>query len=533
MRNCGFHVQQTSPELRAAILQVYPTLCVSLAHDRDFWREVKRDCPQTLLIGRLYEIRRGFSPDWRQVDPRRWAEECAQQEMCYDAWITRNEPHGINNEVTADDAKRYDEWCCVFRERGLELGFEAVGPNVAAGNWHGDAVVRYMPNLCQQFKYIGVHEYSARAMWDQAPGLERAPEDVPKDDGAQRGWWYTLRYRGWHRAICERYPWREGEFEMVISEGGVAYGVIPDAQGRPKYGDVGWQTDLSEQQYFESLDWYTRRLNEDDYVVGWAIFMVGHADPKWASFETLPVWRRLMEIPEVGAEPPPEPEPEEKVLKIYDFEHGPGDDETRDWEWLRGVFGDVQVHPIEDLVDLEPNTVIYRLRYLDARVGDTSLIINVKDLDGQPVERESVIFGWPDAPLHGMAGKPSNWTEHGEPQHTNVNGDAGPGMGRGAYYDPKKGPGPHFVWIWDLPSDRVTGLGMLPGGEPEPGVKGPHAHLNLGYEAVIYQGGQPGPGPGPEPGPEPEAGEALDIVAELEQGLGRLKAILHQIDDLV
>jgi hypothetical protein len=477
MRKCGFHVQRTSPQLREAILAVKPTVIASLAHDRDFWWGVKQDLPEVFLIGRLYEDER----DWRAVDPRWWAEQCAALQMPYDAFITWNEPTDVYNWITMELAARHDDWCCQFRQRMVELGYEAVALNVPTGHFHRNAIVNLFPNICQTFRYIGLHEYSARVMWDQDPKKQRPPEEVPKNEGDIIGRWYCQRYQDWHDGIVDRWPEREGRFKMVVTECGVAYGVMPG------FGDVGWQTDLSVDQYMASLQWYFGEMNQDDYCLGGAIFMVGFADHKWASFETLHIWRELLEIPEVAAEPPPSEEPEEEMgIKIYDFDNGPPDGATTTWDWLRDTFGDVQVRAIEDKegLTLQEGDVVYKLVYLDARVGDANIIINVRDEDGNPVQGETVMFGWPDAPAHGYADKPSNWTTIGVPGDTKVNGDVGPGLGTGAYYSPADGErGPHFVWVYDLPSDHVDGLGMIAGTN--------HAHLNLGYRAVEWSEEEP------------------------------------------
>ncbi len=235
--------------------------------------------------------------------------------------------------------------------------------------------------------------------------------------------------------------------------------------------------------------------------------MMGFADHKWASFETLHIWRELLEIPEVAAAPPPSEESEEEMtIKIYDFDHGPGDPETVDWDWVRDTFGDVQVRAIEDKVSLSEGDVIYKLDYLDARLGDANIVINVRDEDGNPVQGETVMFGWPDAPAHGYADKPSNWTESGVPGETNENGDVGPGLGTGAYYSPAHGErGPHLVWVYGLPSDYVDGLGMIAGTN--------HAHLNLGYRAVKV--GEEGP---PVVSDTGDLADRLDaVIAELVQ----------------
>jgi hypothetical protein len=197
-------------------------------------------------------------------------------------------------------------------------------------------------------------------------------------------------------------------------------------------------------------------------------------------------------------------EPEEEMdIKIYDFDHSPGPDApTVDWDWVRDTFGDVQVHPIEEKITLQEGDVVYKLVYLDARLGDANIIINVRDEDGNPIQGETVMFGWPDAPAHGHPDKPSNWTESGVPGDTNVNGDVGPGLGPGAYYSPADGErGPHWIWVYGLPSDYVDGLGMLPGTN--------HAHLNLGYRAMVV---------GEEEQPPVELADRLDaVIAELVQ----------------
>ncbi|NIO70917.1 MAG: hypothetical protein GTN71_18255, partial [Anaerolineae bacterium] len=86
--------------------------------DRDFWWGVKQDLPEVFLIGRRYEEDR----DWRAVDPRWWAEQCAALEMPYDAFITWNEPTDVYNDITLELAARHDDWCCEFRQRMVELG---------------------------------------------------------------------------------------------------------------------------------------------------------------------------------------------------------------------------------------------------------------------------------------------------------------------------------------------------------------------------------------------------------------------------
>lgn len=298
MRTSGFHCQRTSNELREAIDLIEPSLIVSLDHDAGFWQKVRDVYDSIFLIGRLYE----HGQHWLDIPARIWAEDCARLNMPYHAWYTFNEPPQVDNSITPDLAARHDDWCCEFRRHILRFGYEAVGPNVATGNWHKDAIVRYLPNWCQEARYISDHEYSARVMWDQDPKKRRDPRDVPQDEGDHIGYWYCERYVDWYDAIIQKWPERVGQFEMVVSECGITMHVIPG------WGDVGWQGNISEQLYRESLIWYFTRMTQRRYCLGGAIFQV-EGNPDWASFETLPYVHWLLDVPQVGAPPPPPPPP--------------------------------------------------------------------------------------------------------------------------------------------------------------------------------------------------------------------------------
>jgi len=240
-------------------------------------------------------------------------------------------------------------------------------------------------------------------------------------------------------------------------------------------------------------------MNEDDYCLGGAIFMVGAADPKWNSFETLDIWQRLLEIPEItenGGNG-------DMTLKIYDK-----DNNLRDWDWLEEHYGPIQIKPITDIYQPSDGEIVYEVVYLREKTGDSGCIINVRDVDGNPVQGETVMWGWPDAPAHGYADKPSNWTETGVPGDTNENGDIGPGMGTGAYYVPPD-IGPHWIWVWDHPSEFVNGIGMIAGTN--------HDHLDVGYRAVRWEEDDNGNGPTPPPDP----GDIAAFIKEVKDTVGQ------------
>jgi hypothetical protein len=103
------------------------------------------------------------------------------------------------------------------------------------------------------------------------------------------GMWLCLKYRRFMREVRKEHG---DKHVAIITECGLTQAVHP---GR---GDVGWRTELSEEQYWESLKWYNGQLCEDDYVMGCCIFVVG-ATGDWSTFETLgPTIDRIAALPE-------------------------------------------------------------------------------------------------------------------------------------------------------------------------------------------------------------------------------------------
>lgn len=122
----------------------------------------------------------------------------------------------------------------------------------------------------------------------------------------------------------------------------------------------------------------------------------------------------------------------------------------RDWNWLRDTFGNVNIYRAGA-------GTAYRVCVLKAIEGPATLVVKVTD-DGQPLEGLTVIRYWPGAPylLPDLVG----WFDRGVYGQTNANGEIGFGMGTGDYYQPPGG-GASAIWVHGLPSDLVTGLGML------------------------------------------------------------------------
>jgi len=139
-------------------------------------------------------------------------------------------------------------------------------------------------------------------------------------------------------------------------------------------------------------------------------------------------------------------------MKIYDWEG-----RERDWAWLRGKYGDVQVHVPEG------GTTWTACELREDLGGSNTLLVEVR---GAP-PGTLVTFAWPD----GSAQAPTKETGRAEFP-----------MGGGAYYQPPSG-GPHRVWVsGGGGSEVVDGLGMLFGSN--------HHHLNVAFQ----KGSAPPPG---------------------------------------
>jgi hypothetical protein len=449
--------------MRDLIAEWQPPLVVWVDPNPYGIEEIRRVSPRTFIVGRKFEEGGWNSPNLKER-AYYWADQCIKMGPC-DAYYAWNEP--ISHDDTAnfgrlDDYHMWFRECILARTRGY---IEAVGLNIATGNFTKlDNIAECFPKTCATFRHLGIHEYD----WIIDPA--RRPVD------ADRLGYYWNRWPHWLEDIGR------DDVTLWLTECGMTQAVH---WGRP---DEGWRSGadgMTDDDYVTWADWYNRQLVQDTRIGGAALF--NFAGWGWGTFEHLG-WERLDEILALDA---PEPNGGNGMdIKIYDFDHGPGDAETVDWQWVLDTFGDVQIRAIEDKegLTLQDGDVVYKLVYLDARLGDANIIINVRDEDGNPVQDETVMFGWPDAPAHGYPSKPSNWTGIGVPGPTNANGDVGPGLGKGAYYSPAHGErGGHFVWVYGLPSDYVDGLGMLAGTN--------HAHLNLGYRAVrVEENGNGGEG---------------------------------------
>jgi len=149
-----------------------------------------------------------------------------------------------------------------------------------------------------------------------------------------------------------------------------------------------------------------------------------------------------------------------------------GQGQERDWEWLIGSFGAVNLERAK--TDADP-PLAYRVASLHDTDGPAAMVVRVVDQDDNPLEGIHVVRYWSGAPkLPEWPSLVSLWKDEGVHGPTNKDGDIGFGIGAGEYYSVPNG-GPCAVWVADEagPSDLISGLGMLD--------KSKHRHLNVTF----------------------------------------------------
>ncbi len=197
-------------------------------------------------------------------------------------------------------------------------------------------------------------------------------------------------------------------------------------------------------------------------------------------------------------------------ISVYDWQ-GNG----RDTAYLRARYGDFVVHPAP-----AGEGPVYKLSALREKIDTAAtLVVRVMNQDGTPLEGVQVAWYWPDAPLDANCGPQGGIPPHMRPDRavagfTNLNGDTGFGMGRGAYYFPSQAQtGPHATWVYGRAtrSDVITGLGML--GQTN------HDHFDVEFVRVPREDSLP---------PRPDYPRE-----EIGVELARIEAAIQAIRDLI
>lgn len=292
----GFHVNRTGDDVLDAIERIQPRVIKALDHDVGFWTRVRAMIPDLFLIGRVTvpgSVQGRFEQDPASTG-RSFAESILGMEVnrvsvqgrpLFDAWESFNE--AVPGHASPDTKRAYDAFQISFAAPIKEAGFEPIAMNFGAGNMLGDDLLAHFAGTLQTYTYLGFHEYDWPDMW------RLHEENIrEKDEG---GMWLTLRYRRIMNEVRKVYGKRH---KAIITECGMTQGVLSGKDVGPWHpptvpptvldylASKNISTEVTEERYWKSLEWYNNELMKDDYVVAALLFVVGAVHP-WESFEHL------------------------------------------------------------------------------------------------------------------------------------------------------------------------------------------------------------------------------------------------------
>ena len=285
----GLHVQwNNSPEIMQYVRRFKPTV-VKAVGDLGFLAEVKRVSPTTVTLARM------ISSQAMEGDPIQAARAFVQANLrtyqlnpAVDYWEGMNEP-GVSGRMP---------WYAAFEAERVRLmaeyGFRVAIGNFSTGVPEWDEFAQFLPAVAEAMKHGGIlvlHEYDAPTM-DRSVGAGLPGHPNYPDRGA-----LALRYRWWY----EDYLKPKGlVIPLVVSEAGVD-GMVGN---RPGPRGMGWR-DFADhwvsaggaadgtQAYISQLGRYDRALQQDDYVIGYAVFTAGAMGDRWKSYDITPILRHI------------------------------------------------------------------------------------------------------------------------------------------------------------------------------------------------------------------------------------------------
>jgi hypothetical protein len=262
----------------------------TLEYDPNLVQFIKEISPDTIIVARFTPLAQLALAD---VDPLQAARDFVNlilplaiepRRLAHiDAWEAYNEP-GVS---TPEQMQRL----ATFEAERTRL-LAAAGIRSCVGNFGtGAPALELWPHFFPAIRavqqhngFLGLHEYSAPYIWFGTGRYQLNPEQDEGDEG-----WLTLRYRKVYRQHLQP---NGLEVPLLITETGVDGAVSP----RPGPQGLGWMdfADFWESEnqirttaagfYMEQLAWYDAELQQDPYVRGASIFILG-ATPGWETFE--------------------------------------------------------------------------------------------------------------------------------------------------------------------------------------------------------------------------------------------------------
>ncbi|MFQ6058098.1 MAG: hypothetical protein ACE5MB_04350 [Anaerolineae bacterium] len=277
----GLHViRNNSPDILEFVRVVKPAV-IKGVDDLKWFSEAKAESPWTVTVGRLT-----LESQTMEGDPVLAAQAFVATHLQeylnnpgVDYWEGWNEP---------DPGERMVWYAQFEAERARQMA--AHGLRVAVGGFSAgvpewEEFAAFLPAIEAAQRYGGIlhlHEYSAPTM-NYLVGVALPGRPTYPDRGA-----LTLRYRWWYEEFLKP---RGLVIPLVISEAGID-GLVNPAGPKGR----GWQDftrywaehglgDDGTEAYIRQLAWYDAQLQQDDYVIGFAVFTAGSPGGKWDSYE--------------------------------------------------------------------------------------------------------------------------------------------------------------------------------------------------------------------------------------------------------
>jgi lysozyme len=278
----GPHINRTTGAVVQLTQAWHPPVATVLDPDSG-WVPIAQGL-RTKFVWRLF---RPVQPDWNDpaTDPeqeaKRWLAESLKRILALAGaggyWQGDNEPVIESAAAMARYAAYEVARMKLLRTYGLSaaIGGFAVG-NPKNLSWWGEFLPAFQEGVGQGAVLI-LHEYN----W---PGLE--------GDGAHDPAWLSLRHRlvyggePTHRWVG--IPTRH-RLPVIITETGSDR--IFGAE------EAGWKGLMGNEEYLRSLEWYSRELAKDSYVLGACVYCVNAESAQWVPYDIHPdVSRAMMDV---------------------------------------------------------------------------------------------------------------------------------------------------------------------------------------------------------------------------------------------
>lgn len=298
MTKLGMHVQIGAESLLPILAEIRAPMNKTMDLDPSWVQRMRTASPESLLVGRAHVGHQ----DRYKTDPGGLIAEMLERYAPAVHWlnvieVTNEVPH---THMSATDRAAFDAFQVAFAEAAwtrwpdIQIGlFQVPTGNLA---WAGEPTLLDFPRslaLPKDKVYICLHEYSWYT-WDwEAPAR-------------------CLRYRTQMRGLSG--------YRVLITECGLTQAVLEH------HPDIGWRSGVPRETFIAGAVWYDSELQQDDYIVGAALFTCGPSYG-WDTFEAAEELREVVRCSPVT--------PEVDVIRV---QMGNGEIITLPLEeYLRGV----------------------------------------------------------------------------------------------------------------------------------------------------------------------------------------------------